>query len=239
LDEQRRHYLGLVASTVGLLGSRRSFAQVKKVYWINAWKLISRASQLTVFSLLLTCLFGQTYSVTQLCLLFAPFLVRCIAFAFFSLKLGKPLLAIVYPFYNLVLRTILDFVVLIFSLFTWNVQIWGGYRTRFVSVKEKSLKSPGFDNLFQKVKQMSLYKDEEDDELLEKSGPLKTPRHQFIVDTKYKPSKIPAKETRKSVDLIASDVEMLSNFGTDVFDAINSIGKESSETKELNVTKSL
>ncbi len=243
LHAQRRHYLGLIATTVGLLGNRRLCAEVKKVYWMNTLKLITKASQLTVFSLLLTCLFSQTYSVVQLCLLFIPFLTRCLAFAFFSIKQGKPLLVLVYPVYNILLRTVLDFSVLIFSLFSWNVQIWGGYRTRIVSVREKSLKSPAFDQLFKKVKQISLNKDNEDDEeLLEKSAPPKFRMHQFIADTIYKPSDKSREETKK--DIINSDFEMqkAANFGNEVFDAINSLGNDLTTTKDelkLNVTRFL
>jgi hypothetical protein len=175
--------------------------------------------------------------------LFTPFLARCLAFGFFSLKQGKTWLAVIYPVYNILIRTVLDFLVLVFSLVSWNVQIWGGYRTRVVSVREKSLKNPAFDQLFQKVKQISLNKDQEDDEeLLEKSTQPKYRMHQFIAGTIYKPSDTLREETK--TDILSSDFEMqqAANFGNEVFDAINSLGKDSTETKdgfELNVTRFL
>lgn len=242
IDDQRRHYLGLLATTVGLLGSRKLFTEVKRVYWLNSWNLSTRASQMTVFSLLITCLFSGAYSMSQLILLLLPIFSRCIAFAFFSIKLGRPILAIAYPIYTLILKSILDFVVLIYSLVSWNVQIWGGYRTRMVSVKEKSLKSPGFEHLFQKVKQMSLNKDNDDDELLEKAASKKTLKHQFIAYSRYQDKfsyQKPENTEHVSVDL---EMQKTTSFGTEVFDAINALDKESSladDQLKLSVTKLL
>lgn len=221
--------MGLIATTIGLLGSRKLFTEVKNVYWMNSWKLTTKASQLTILSLLLTCLFSGTYSTTQLALLLFPFITHCTAFAFISIKLGRPILAVFYPIYNVFLCTILDFVVVIYSLFTWNVQVWGGVRTRMVSVKEKSLRSPVFEQLFKKVKQMSLNKDDDDDdELLGKSDLQKTLKHQFIISTKYK-EKLASQEPKEHANHISTDLEMqkTSNFGTEVFDAINALGEES------------
>ena len=229
-----------------MLGNRKLFANVKKVYVFNVWNLVAKSSQLTLCSLLLTCLFSQSFSISQLILLLFPLFTRCITFAYFSARLGRPLLGLLYPIHSLIIRTVLDFIVLLFSLFTWNLQIWGGSRSRIVSIKEKSLKSPAFDQLFQKVKLMSLNKDLDDDELLELSSPKSIQRHQFIASKHTE--KIPKKD-KEWIPLpdsdASSDIEMqkTSSFGTEVFDAINSFGKESSESDgsnlKLNVTKFL
>ena len=239
--------MGLIATTVGILGSRKLFTDVKRVYYINMWNLATKASQLTIFSLLLTCLFSNAYSSTQIILLLIPYLIRCLAFAFFSAKFGKPMLGIIYPLYSILLQSVLDLIVLIFSLFTWNVQIWGGFRTRIVSVKEKSLKSPVFDDFFKKLKLISLNKNE-DDELLEKSSLKKALRHQFIYDSKYKET-IPSHKEQGWIKLPADDctphevqMQKSSSFGTEVFEAINAFGSESLQSKEdlkLNVIKFL
>ena len=91
------------------------------ISWI--WDLIYPQTWIAITLLITSCMFSSQFSVLPQLSILA--LILCIRWALFSLFVKQMIPILLFPFYFLLIRPLVEFTILVLSLFTWNDSYWG------------------------------------------------------------------------------------------------------------------